>query len=134
MTKEIQYPSTEQVSRLYERIIGTTGGEHGFLSKSNLDYLLDAVKDIGERQSRKQAIIKKAAFLLYDVIVTHPFLNGNKRIAYELLRLFLAANGYKISPGAKEGYQFLLGVASGEISESEVENWVARHLTEKAEG
>ncbi len=130
MTEEVQYPSVEQVSRLYGRVIETSGGERGYLSKSNLDYLLDTVKDVGERFPRRQAIVKKAAFLLYNVIVIHPFLNGNKRTAYELVKLFLTSNGCKITPGATEAYRFLLGVASGKVSENEVEDWIVRHLTE----
>lgn len=131
MTEEIQYPSTEQVSKLYKRIVEQTGGEHGYLSKSNLDYLLDTIKDIGERLPKRQAIIKKAAFLLYNVVIIHPFLNGNKRTAYELVRLFLESNGFKISPITKDAYEFLLEVASGKTSESEVELWIATNLTEQ---
>lgn len=112
MDEEIRYPSAEQVTRLYERIIKATGGEHGYLSRSNLDYLLDTVKDVGERLPRKQAIVKKAAFLLYNIVVIHPFLNGNKRTAHELAKLFLAANGYTIKEGSAEAYRFILRVAS----------------------
>jgi len=130
LTEEIKYPSVEQVSRLYNRIIDQTGGERGFLSRSNLHYLLDTVEDVGERLPRRQAIVKKAAFLLYNVIVIHPFLNGNKRTAYAVVELFLKSNGYEIAPEAKDAYRFLIGVASGKASESEVEGWIARHLAE----
>lgn len=120
----------DQVSRLYNRTIDATGGERGYLSKSNLDYLLDTVRDVGERLPRRRAILKKAAFLLYNIIVIHPFLNGNKRAAYGLVELFLNSNGYKVSPETNEAYLFLIEVASGKISESEVETWIAMHLTE----
>ena len=130
MTEEIQYPTVEQVSRLYDLIIAKTGGERGYLSRSNLDYLLHTVHDVGERLPRRRAIVKKAAFLLYNVIVIHPFLNGNKRTAYALVELFLKSNGYEVSPETKDAYQFLIGVASGKVSEDEVEGWIARHLTE----
>ncbi len=130
MVEEISYPSVEQVSRLYDRIIAKTGGERGYLSRSNLRYILDTIQDVGEKLPRRQAIVKKAAFLLYNVIVIHPFLNGNKRTAYALVELFLKSNGYEIASEAKDSYQFLIGVASGKVSESEVEGWIARHLTE----
>ena len=130
MAEEIRYPSVEQISRMYRRVVETTGGEHGYLSKSNLEYFLDTVKDVGERLPRRQAIVKKAAFLLYNVIITHPFLNGNKRTAFEMSKSFLAFNGYRIDPEAKAAYKFLLSVASGDASVSEVEDWVARNLTE----
>lgn len=130
MTEEIKYPTLEQVSKLYNRTIDATGGERGYLSKSNLEYLLDTVKDVGERLPKRQAIVKKAAFLLYNVIIVHPFLNGNKRTAFGLMETFLESNGYKFSPDVTEGYEFLTGVGAGRVAEAEVESWVARHLTE----
>jgi death-on-curing protein len=107
-----------------------TGGEQGYLSKSNLEYLLDTVKDVGERFHRRQALAKKAAFLLYNIIVLHPFVNANKRTAYELVKLFLRLNGYEIHANPGEAYQFLLDVASGKVSASDVDRWVAMNLTE----
>lgn len=130
MAQEIKYPSSEQVSRLYDRTIDATGGERGYISKSNLEYLLDTVRNVGERLPRRKAIIKKAAFLLYNVIIVHPFLNGNKRTAFGLMEAFLESNGYKVSVNATEGFEFLVGVAAGRISESEAEDWIAKHLTE----
>ncbi len=133
MKDEIRYPSVKQVERLYDQIIAMTGGEQGYLSKSNLEYLLDTVKDIGERLHRKQALVKKAAYLLYNIIVVHPFVNGNKRTAYELVKLFLRLNGYQIDSNPSEDYQFLIDVASGRISAADVERWVAMNLTELTE-
>ena len=133
MAEEIKYPSLEQVSRLYDRTIDATGGERGYLSKSNLEYLLDTVRDVGERLPRRQAIIKKAAFLLYNVIIVHPFLNGNKRTAFGITEAFLESNGYKLSFDAGEGFDFLVGVAAGKSSENKIEDWIARHLTEPKE-
>ncbi len=130
MAEKILYPSVEELKTLYDRIVRVSGGEHGYLSMSNLEYLLDTVKDVGERLAKRQAIIKKAAFLLYNVVVVHPFLNGNKRTAFELAKLFLKANGFGLKVDVKETYSFLLRLASGDASESEAEEWLATHLTE----
>ena len=130
MGEEIKYPSAEQVSELYDLTIKASGGERGFISRSNLDYLLDAVKDIGDKLPKRQAIVRKAAFLLYNVIVVHPFLNGNKRTAFGLAGAFLEANGYELVSKAKEAFELLIGIASGKVSEIEAEGWVARHLTD----
>jgi len=130
MSDEIGYLTMKQIERLYRRVIQMTGGESGYLSRSNLEYLLDTVKDVGERLERKPAIAKKAAFLLYNVVVLHPFVNGNKRTAYELVRLFLQANGYDIDASSKDEYQFLLDVASGKASATDVERWIAMNLAE----
>ena len=130
LSDEIRYPSVRQVERSYDQIIRMTGGDHGYLSKSNLEYLLGTVKDVGERLDRKRAIVKKTAFLLYNLIVLHPFLNGNKRTGYELVRLFLRLNGYDVKANTQVAYGFLLDVAARNVSASAVESWLARHLTE----
>ena len=93
--KEIRYPSVEQVERLHDRVLDVTGGEHGDLSRSNLEYVLAAVKEIGEELDIRTAVKKKAAFLLYNLISQHPFVNGNKRTAFELVKLFLRLNGLR---------------------------------------
>lgn len=130
LTDEIRYPTTEQAERLYRRVIQATGGESGFLSKSNLEYLLDTVKDVGERLDVKRAIARKAAFLLYNIIVLHPFVNGNKRAAFELVRLFLRANGYDLKSGSTDEYQFMLDIASSKASMADVERWIVTNLAE----
>ncbi len=134
MSDEITYPTMKQIERLYRRVIELTGGESGYLSKSNLEYLLETVKDVGERLDSKRAIVKKAAFLLYNIIVLHPFVNGNKRTGYELVRLFLQANGYNIDASPKREYDFLLDVASGKASATDVERWIATNLAEVRRG
>jgi len=123
----------EEVEGLYSSVIKHTGGEHGYLSKGNLGYLLETVKDVGERAPTRQAIVKKAAFLLYNVLVIHPFINGNKRTGYELARLFLRANGFELSAETKVSYRFLLDIASGKVSETDVEAWVGSHLSDLEE-
>ena len=130
MNDEINYPTMKQIERLYRRVIEMTGGESGYLSRSNLEYLLEAVKDVGERLDRKRAVVKKAAFLLYNIVVLHPFVNGNKRTAYENVRLFLQANGYDIVASSADEYQYLLDVASGKDSAASVERWIATNLAE----
>ena len=122
MTEEIRYPSTEQVSRMCQRVVEATGGEHGYLSRSNLEYLLDTVKDVGEKLPKKQAIIKKAAFLLYNVIAIHPFLNGNKRTAYKIAKSFLTSNGCTLVSDTSDSYRFLLEVASGRLPRMELKS------------
>ena len=127
---EIRYPSLKQAERLHKRVLEMTEENSGYLSKTNLEYVLDAIKDIGEKFARKQALIKKTAFLLHNVVSLHPFVNGNKRTAYELARLFVQLNGLDIKAEGEDVYQLLLRVAAGKTSVKEVEKWIATNLTE----
>jgi death-on-curing protein len=84
-TRKLNYPTVDQVEELHSRILDLTGGEHGDLNRSNLEYLSEAVSDVGRKIETNQAIVKKAAYLLYNFVVQHPFVNGNKRTALELV-------------------------------------------------
>lgn len=128
--RKIRYLSTEQVEGLHNKILDLTGGEHGDLSRSNLEYLLEAVKNVGERLATRQAIIKKAAFLFYNLVVQHPFVNGNKRTAFELVKAFLEINRCGIRAKQAEVYAFLSELASGHVSLSQAENWIATNLAQ----
>jgi death-on-curing protein len=126
--KEVKYPSVEQVERLHNRVLDITGGERGDLSRSNLEYILEAVKEIGEELDLHDSIKKKAAFLLYNLIAQHPFVNGNKRTAFELVKLFLRLNGSEIKAKSQETYSYLADIAAGRRSLNQVEEWIATNL------
>src|SRR2546422_10981647 len=126
--KGIRYPSLEQVERLHNRVLDVTGGEHGDLSRSNLEYVLEAVKQIGGNAGDRHAVKRKASFLLYNLISQHPFVNGNKRTAFELVKLFLRLNGFEIKLKPQETYSFLADIAGGRRSLKQVEEWIATNL------
>ena len=93
-----------------------------------MEYVLDAVKEMGEELDVRNALTKKAAFLLYNLISQHPFVNGNKRTAFELVKLFLRLNGYEIKAKSREIYSILADIAAGKVSLNRAEEWIATNL------
>ena len=81
--------------------------------------------------SREEAIVKKAAFLLYSLVVQHPFINGNKRTAFEVVDSFLELNGYNLGAGTDESYHFLAEIGAENVSQLQTEKWIARNLAMK---
>jgi len=128
---EIRYPTFEQAKVLHERVLKMTGGEIGQLSSSNLEYLLEAVREVGKGSEGKHAVVRKAAFLLHEIVVLHPFVNGNKRTAFELAKQFIELNGFVFKPKTEAAYDFLLQIATGSASMADVEDWIEMNLTEE---
>jgi len=95
-----------------------------------LEYVLEAVKEIAEELDVRNALKKKAAFLLYNLISQHPFANGNKRTAFELVKLFLRLNGYEIKAKSQETYSVLADIAAAKVSLNRAEEWIATNLAE----
>lgn len=69
-----------------------------------------------------------AAAYAFGVARNHPFVDGNKRTAWVLARLFLALNGYPLSFTAEEAVAVMLSLAAGELTEEEMADWFRGHL------
>ena len=132
--KKIRYPSVEDVEWYHDRILSLTGGERGALAKANLEFAVDHVKDVGEDLDRDRAVVKKAAFLVHSLVTQHPFINGNKRTAFEVVETFLELNGYVLRVETEETYSLLSDLGSGKASESDAEKWITTNLAKKNQG
>jgi death-on-curing protein len=127
------YPSYEAVARLHEEIVMITGGEQGFVSPSNLAYVLETAKDIGENLSEANAIVRKSGYLLFNLVNLHPFLDGNKRTAFEVTKDFLNLNGWKFDPQEDDAFATLISISKGDSDAATTERWVARNLSKGKE-
>jgi len=121
------YPSYESVIEAHERIVKASGGTAGILSSSNLHYILDTVKDI-RKGSEFDALVSKAAYILYNIITLHPFVDGNKRTAFEITKAFLQLNSWGFEPREDEAFNTLISVAKGESDIKGVQVWIRKHL------
>lgn len=97
------------------------------------------VKDLGLLESALARPINKhaygeddpcalAAAYAFGVARNHPFVDGNKRTAWVLARLFLALNAVELSFGKQEAIEMMLALAAGEIGEDQVAAWFRAHL------
>ena len=83
----------------------------------------------GERAYRK---INRDAFALaaaycHGIARNHPFVDGNKRVAFLAMYVFLGINGVRIEAQEPDVVALMLGVASGELPENELAVWLRTH-------
>ena len=69
-----------------------------------------------------------AAAYAFGVARNHPFVDGNKRTAWVLARLFLAANGHELHFEPADAVAAMLALAAGELSEDEMADWLRSRL------
>ena len=53
-------------------------------------------------------LVEMAAAMFESLINNHPFIDGNKRVAFFSTDVFLRLNGYKILVDSKSAYDFLM--------------------------
>lgn len=72
-----------------------------------------------------------AATYAFGIAKNHPFIDGNKRTAWVLARLFLSKNDVSMDCKEAEAVVMMLRLAAGELSEEELADWF-RQRTEPA--
>ena len=55
-------------------------------------------------------LIEQAAALWESLAQNHPFIDGNKRVAFAATYTFLAINGMRITADAEAAYDFIAGL------------------------
>jgi death on curing protein len=70
-----------------------------------------------------------AAAYAFGVCRNHPFVDGNKRTAWVLARVFLAKNRREIAFQEAEATVRMLALAAGELSEEEFTDWLRQRIT-----
>jgi death-on-curing protein len=73
-------------------------------------------------------IEEKAGALCFSLILNHPFLDGNKRVAHAALETMLVLNGQELVADVDEQERFFLSLAAGEIERQELVDWITRHI------
>ena len=69
-----------------------------------------------------------AASYAYGLAKNHGFVDGNKRTAWIVARLFLADNGHALAFEVDDAVQVMEQVAASEISENELAHWLRERL------
>ncbi len=57
----------------------------------------------------------------------HPFVDGNKRTAFLAIGLFLLKNGYMLNASDAEAIDAMFALASGDLTEDELVEWIRRY-------
>ena len=101
MTRE--YITVEEVEEMHDGLIEAYGGSYG-------------VRDIGGLESalmRPQigyydSIHEEAAAMMESLAINHPFIDGNKRVAFAATDAFLRLNGLFINCDNAEAYRLFM--------------------------
>jgi death-on-curing protein len=70
-----------------------------------------------------------AAAYAFGLARNHPFVDGNKRTAWVLARLFLRLNGVEMKFDPADAIRIMLALAAGELSEEALAEWFRAHIT-----
>jgi death-on-curing protein len=120
--KERKFLTVADALALHDLLIQRYGGSAG-------------IRDVGALESalfRPQTgyyddTIAEAAVLLESLAINHPFVDGNKRIAFAVADVFLRINGYRIISQPMAIYADMIQMfESGTFDMAHLEPWLRR--------
>lgn len=124
---EPKWISDAIVHAVHRRQIAEHGGMDGVRDAGLLESALSKPKNLFYYADPKPSIPEIAAAYAYGIARNHAFIDGNKRTALVVCRLFLALNGVEFKATAAVKYQIFMTLAAGEITEEELANWISSH-------
>ena len=116
--------SLEQVIKIHEILIDKFGGAKGLRDIAQLESALSRPFQTFDGIELHENQFQKAAAIIQSLLINHPFIDGNKRISYVVMRLILLEMGWEINATQDEKYIFVTNIASGKMEFNEISDWI----------
>lgn len=103
------------------------GGASGLRDEGLLDSALARPVNKHAYEGCSDVAVLAAAYG-FGLARNHAFVDGNKRVAFLAVGVFLAINGQRLSATPVEAIEAILALASGGMDEAQFAQWVREHL------
>ena len=114
------------VLAIHDRQIAEHGGSDGIRDLGAIESALARPLNLAAYGDPDAALL--AATYMYGLAKNHGFIDGNKRVAWIVGRLFLLDNGYRLVSDPLEAIRIMESVAAGRAGETELAEWLRVHL------
>jgi len=122
--KTTKYPTLHEVLELHRNLLVRFGGAAGVRDPGALESAL-----FRPQTGYYETLAKEAAALMQSLAMNHPFVDGNKRVAFALTAVFLRMNGYRLIVTADVAERFVIDeLIGGHASIDSVADWISRHI------
>ena len=119
-----KYLKKREVISLHRLILKNYGGTPGLLSEGNLELSIEKPEMLLFGDDQFPSLPEKAACFFHDLNKLHPFIDGNKRTAFEAMKIFLARNGYSLNISTDESVQVSRQTAECTKNMMEIVSWI----------
>ena len=120
--KEPQWVLRETVLALQERLLAEFGGLGGLRDEGLFDSALARPQQLFTYG--KPSLFDLAAAYAFGLVRNHPFLDGNKRIAFTTAVVFLELNGCRFTASEVDATVKTLALAARDLDEAGYAAWL----------
>lgn len=120
------YPTLAELLVMHEILLAEFGGATGIRDMGALESAL-----MRPQLGYYETLVDEAAAMLESLAMNHPFIDGNKRVAFFATDTFLRLNGRFIDCDNEEAYAFFMDLFdSGRFRFAELRAWLIEHVRE----
>lgn len=122
MSEEPNWLTYEQVLAIHSRQLRRFGGAAGLRDEGILRSALE--RPVNKWQYEQADLAMLAAAYAFGLAKNHAFVDGNKRVAFLAMLIFLRKNGVRFTPDQAQSTKIMLALAAGEVSEESLARWI----------
>jgi len=119
--------TVEDAILAHQQSIANYGGSDGVRDGGGLESALAYPQNLAAYGD--PGLAELAAGYLFAVAKNHAFVDGNKRTAWTVMRLFVALNRGRLDYERLDAVRFVEGIAGGTIDYEGARAWIATRLT-----
>jgi death-on-curing protein len=120
--KKPRWLRKDTIVAVHQKTLSEQGGRPGIRDEGLLESALARPLNSFE-YANKPDLFQLAAAYGFGIASNHPFIDGNKRVAFYASAGFLRLNGVHLNAGEADAAVTFLALAAGELSEEELASW-----------
>lgn len=121
-----RWVSMELVLAVHGRQIAEHGGADGIRDRATIESTLARPQSLALNETPDAAQLGSAD--AFGLAKNHGFVDGNKRVAWIAMRVFLMDNGHRLEFDQIDAIDTMLKLTSGELTESEFSCWMRQRF------
>lgn len=126
-----EYLTVEQLLAIHQAQIETFGGTSGIRGAGALNAAAGRPAMNFGGEDLYPDLAAKAAALMHLLVMSHPFLDGNKRVAAMAAELFVELNAHELAASDRDLVEVAFSAARGEISAEALAIWFRQRLVRR---
>jgi len=120
-----EYVATADALFFHKQLIERYGGAPGVRDAGALESALHR-----PQTGYYDSVIHQAAALLESLVQNHPFVDGNKRVAFAVVDVFLRVNGFSITADSAAIFEFMMQLfAERTLDMEHLDPWLQENVS-----
>ena len=112
----------DEVIDMHAEQLALFGGPEGIRDHGLLESAV--LRPVNQWHYGQTDLAALAAAYAFGLARNHAFVDGNKRIAFHAMMVFLRGNDIAFAPNPAHATEIILSLAAGEVSEESLTRWI----------